>query len=557
QDERAAVISCSSEALVLANITTDRQELLDAVERYQPGSSAIDFNQSFATATALLEREAWSAAQIDLISDFQRSNLAASTTRPHQLPVRVVPHPIGSTIERNAFLLDESVFKNESGLLLSASEILEEAEGRIGTHQTRAIDAHTGDRPDITWRTEVNGQLTGRIRTLAPDDFDMDDERFFAITPPKRAMRVLLIAADAETNLYTGAALVAAANSLDEKHSLIVRQKQLPETADELNAYAFVALTLHGALSAHELRLLTDYAEAGGTVWLSLAHDADVAALNALGSDIAAGVLPFKSLARQRSSASLHFGTADLSAPPLRAVTENSFDALRAVKVNEGYALEPRAGADTLMRWSNGTSAFVSARTRGGGRVMLLGVSTESASSSMGSSPSFPSLVYSLLREAIAPREPLSYALGEPVNLGFAPETSLTMTDETGRVVRVMSRDLMQRPLSVFNAPGIYRLEYEGGVRFVALNAPGAESERALAGAVEAQRYFDFKEPLTRAGVSRRLEEAERSSNAWRHFLAAAFVLLIAELFVRVRQRKKERATVEEVAGASSVELKL
>ncbi|HEX7998261.1 MAG TPA: BatA domain-containing protein [Pyrinomonadaceae bacterium] len=557
RDEQAAVVSCSSDANVLANITDNRQELLEAVERYQPGSGAIDFNKGFAQAAALLERQASGAAEIDLISDFQQSNLPALLVSPQQLPARVVPHPVGSVIERNAFLLGESVSQNESGPVLAASQMIAEAEGRTGSHHTWAMNANMAERPDINWRTEVNGQLTGRIRTLTPDDFDMDDERCFAFMPTQRGARVLLVAADAETNLYTGAALEAAANNPNEKHSLLTRQKHLPETAAELNSYALVALTLHGALSMDELQRLNDYAEAGGTVWLSMARDADVASLNAQAGTNAAGVLPVRSLSRQRGDAALHFGTADLSAPPLRAMTENSFAALRTVKVHEGYALEPEAGADTLMRWSNGTPAFVSVRTSGGGRIMLLGVSTESASSDMGSSPAFPSLVFSLLRDALTPRAPFSYTLGEPVNLGLAPETSVTVTDEGGRVARVASRDLMQRPLSIFPAQGIYRLEYEGVLRFVALNPPSAESERALAGAVEAGRYFDFKEPSTMTSFNERLEEAERSSNAWRYFLAAAFVLLIGELFVRVRQREKEKATVEEVASASSVELKL
>jgi Aerotolerance regulator N-terminal/von Willebrand factor type A domain len=556
-DEQAAVVSCSSEANVLANITRNRQELLDAVERYQPSSGAIDFNKGLAKAAALLEHEASSAAEIDLISDFQESNLSALVVSPQPLPARVITHPVGSIIERNAFLLGESISQNESGPVLAASEMIAEAEGRSGSRYTWAMNANTGERPDINWRTEVNGQLTGRIRTLAPDDFDMDDERCFAFMPTHRDAHVLLVAADAETSLYTGAALEAATNNPHEKHSLLTRQKRLPETAAGLNSYALVALTLHGALSADELQRLNDYAEAGGTVWLSMARDADVAALNAQASTNAAGVLPFRSLSRRRGDAALHFGTADLSAPPLRAMTENSFAALRAVKVYEGYALEPKAGADTLMRWSNGTPAFVSVRTSGGGRIMLLGVSTESASSDMGSSPAFPSLVFSLLREATTPRKQFSYALGEPVNLGLAPETSVTVTYEGVRVARVASRDLMQQPLSVFPAQGIYRLEYEGVLRFVALNPPGAESERALAGAVEAGRYFDFKETLKRADVNERLEEAERSGNAWRYFLAAAFVLLVGELFVRAHQREKERAMVEEVASATQVELKL
>jgi hypothetical protein len=537
EGERAAVISFSSEASVLAAITADREALLAAVLRYQPGSGAVDFREGFAAAAALLAREAPGTAEIDLISDFQKSNLAGLTEQLAQLPARVRPHAVGAAVERNAFLLDEAVWQNSNGLELSAAEIVSAADGRSGARRNWTLNEGAGKRPDLVWRTEANGQITGRLRAIAPDDFDADDERFFAFTPPREA-RVLLIETDAETNLYMGAALESAANGLDKTQTLLTRQRQLPTRADELNAYALVALTLHGALRAEELALLTEYAKAGGHLWLSLARDADTTQLNALAATDEDGVLPFKSVTRLKSDKSLSFGAADLTAPPLCAMAENTFQALRAVNVREGYAFETRGDAETLMRWSNGTAAFVSARV-GGGKVLLLGTSTESAASDMGSSPAFPSLAFSLLREAAAPRETLSYDLGAAVDLGLAPSTSIKITDTDGHAFSASARDLIRRPLSVFKASGIYRLESEKGIRFVALNPPREESERALAESEEVQLYFDEAKPVAATSGSKWREAAERGSNAWRYFLGAALLLLLAELFIRVRQRKE------------------
>lgn len=540
QDERAAVISFSSEATVLAATTSDRQALLAAVERYQPGSGALDFNKGLAAAAALLEREAPGTALIDLISDFQQTNLAALTEQPSQLPARTVARAVGAALERNAFLLDEAAGKSETGLQLSAAEIVSAADGRSGARRIWTIDASTGERPDILWRTEANGQLTGRIRTLAPDDFEPDDERFFAFAAP-RDTRALLIEADAENNLYLGAALEAAASNANKSGPLLIRQRQLPASVAELNSYALVALTLRAALRPDELRILSEYALAGGTVWLSLSRDADVPALNALAATADARVLPFKSLTRLSSGRVWTIGSADLSALSLRSMTDNSWRALQTVNVRDGFAFAPRDDADTLMRWSDGTASFISARL-GGGRVLLLGVPTESAASDLGRSPAFPSLAYSILRGAAAPREPLSYNLGEPVNLGLAPEANVTITDTTGQVKQTRARDLMQRPLSVLSEPGIYRAESEQGARFVALNAPVAESERALANAAEVEHYLSASEPVKTAGGDESREALERGGNDWRYFLGAAFLLLVGELFVRVRQRRKREA---------------
>ncbi|MDX6693747.1 MAG: hypothetical protein QOF02_1350 [Blastocatellia bacterium] len=539
QGERAALISLSTEAVALAATTVERAELLAAVEKYEPGSGPIDYNKGFAAAAALLEREAPGAAEVELISDFQQSNFTGLTAQLSRLNARVNPHAVGASLERNAFLSDEEVWKGARGVELSAAEIVSSAEGRSGARRAWTIAASAGEQPDIIWRTEANGQLTGSIKALAPDDFDADDERFFAFVPPRSA-RALLIETDAETSLYTGAALEAAASSFDESHALLTRQRQLPAQASDLNPYALVVLTLHGQLRADELRVLTDYAAAGGTVWLSLARTADAPQLNALAQSEAGSALPFMSLTRLTAGRAWNLGAADTAAPALRFMSEKTVSALRAIVVREGYALEPRAGADTLMRWSDGAAAFVSTRI-GAGRLLLLCVSTESAASGLGSSPALPSLVYSILREAASPREPLSYTLGAAINLGVAPESSVTITEQSGRVTQAKASALMQRPLSVFKEAGIYRLETEAGARFVALNPPVSESERSLADAADVQRYFDGKEPSTPAGGKEWREAAERGGNIWRYFLGAAFLLLIAELFVRARRQSRSR----------------
>jgi hypothetical protein len=549
-DERAAIVSISTEALTLAAATNERALLLAAVEKYQPGSGPVDFNKGFAVAAALLEREATGAAEVDLISDFQQSNLAELTAQLSPLNARITPHAVGASLERNAFLLDESIRRNAGQLELSAAEILSSAAGRTGARRAWTIDASAGERPDLNWRTEVNGQLTGSMKALAPDDFDADDERFFAFATPREA-RALLIETDAETSLYTGAALEAAASSFGRNHSPLTRQRQLPSQASELNSYALVVMTLHGQLRPEELSVLIDYVAAGGIVWLSLARDADAPQLNALAQSEAGRALPFIGLTRLSVGRVWNLGPADTAAPALSSMDEKTVSALRAVGVREGYALEPRAGADTLMRWSDGSAAFVATRI-GAGRLLLLGASTESAASDLGSSPALPSLAFSILREAAATREPLSYNLGAAINLGLAPESSVTITNQAGQTTQAQARTLMQRPLSVFNEAGVYKLETEQGVRFVALNAPVVESERALADASEVQRYFDAREPTASAGGKQWRETAERGGNLWRYFLGAAFLLLIIELFVRARQGRNRNASVEAPQPAAS-----
>lgn len=541
--ERAAIIAFSSTAYVLAAATSDRERLLATVEAYEPQSGAADFGQGFAVAATLLERAPPSLVEIDLISDFQKSNLATLAAASSQLSARITTHAVGAPIERNAALSDEAIRKSESGLALSAAELISSTVGRSGARRSWMIDSSVAERPDISWRTEANGQMTGHVTTLTPDDFDKDDKRFFAFAPPREA-RALLIETDAETNLYLGAALEAAASRMSTAaRPLLTRQRQLPSNAGELNSYALVALTLHGALGAGELRLLKEYAEGGGTVWLNLARDVDTAQLNALAATDDGRVLPFKSLTRLSGNPSFELIPADSAAPPLRSMTESAQRALRAVNVREGFAFDLRAGAHALMRWSNGEAAFVSARAgERGGLLHVLGTSTQSAASDLNRSPAFPSLVFSLLRAAEAAPEPLSYNLGEAVDLGLSPWADVSITGDAARLNKAHARDLSQRPLNVFSEAGIYRLETPQGVRFVALNVPGAESERALASAEEVQLLLKSAEPPASAGGKKWREAKEREGDAWRYFLAAAFLLLLAELFVRTRESGRHEA---------------
>jgi hypothetical protein len=151
-----------------------------------------------------------------------------------------------------------------------------------------------------------------------------------------------------------------------------------------------------------------------------------------------------------------------------------------------------------------------------------------------------PALAYSILRAAEdTAREPLSRVLGEPVYLDVQSGTEVTVTDMHGHATRATARTLVQHPLRVFREPGIYRVEFAGQSRLMAFNAPAAESARALAAPEEIKNYFKRKESATVPGANDWRERAERRDGLWRIFLSAAFIMLIAELFVSTRRHQR------------------
>lgn len=527
--ERAAIIAFPSESTLPGELTADRNKLFQAIERYQPGGGTTNYGAAFAQIKSQLQREADATGEIDVISDFQQAGLEneTSVTLPiSRTSLRIVSYPVGSQIERNAFSVDESVGKTEQGVALSSTEIVSERDGRSATRRRWSIDGHEGVAPGIEWRTQTNGQITGRLSTLESDDFDADDERYFAFAPPREG-RVLLIEDEGSAGAYLRAALETAGGENVSKITLDTRGS-LPETTMELSPYTLVVLSLHGPPRQNEVDLLTEYIRAGGALWLFLARDLDTESWTSLAQSDKGRDLPFESLTRVSARTVI---ASDSNAPQFRMLDESALAGLRAVRVNAGYALNPRRSALTLMRWSDGTPAFVSSRI-GNGTILLLSTSPERESSEFGTSPSFPALAASIVKEAADQREPLSLVCGEAIRLDGRPDLDVKITDIGGRVLDVRQRDLISRPLTYFTQPGIYKLEFAGREKFVACNSPAAESERALATEDYLGRLFSADDSQrTNTAISNNWRDAEeRSGSMWRYFFIAAFLLMIAEL---------------------------
>jgi hypothetical protein len=545
--ERASVIALSSDPTVLVELTAEREKLLEAINQYQPTSGSVDYRAGLESVRAQLQTEPQIVAQADIISDFQESGLedqAAAFSRA-DASLRIVAYPVGSEIERNAFLMDEAVRKTASGLELSASEIVAETNGRSGTRRTWMIDAGGGTRPGIEWRTEANNQITGRLETLEPDEFDTDDQRFFAFAPPRES-RVLLIEDEGGALPYLRAALEAGAGQEKAASFALERRARLPESAADLASFSMVVVTLSGPAQEEAMRVLLEYARTGATVWLFLGRDLDTSSWNALAGANAVRELPFESITRRSGNRQLTFGTMDTTAPQLRELDESALAALGAVRVSESYLVAPRAFADTLMRWNDHTPAFISARV-GAGTILLLATSAERASSELGLSPAFPALASSIMRASRFEHESLSQTIGEAVRLNVAPQTAVKITSANGQVDVTRAGELVRRPLRFFNEPGIYRLEFAGEQKFLAFNAPVLESERALAAGDRLKQNLPTSETETvRAINTNSLRGAmERSGSTWRLFLCAAFLLMIAELFVAIRERRTSETLSE------------
>ena len=516
--ERAAVIEFAADAKVLAEPTTDQGNLLEAVEKYQPTNSATNYDSGVVAVNLMLRQEPQPTGEIDLISDFQHAQSQNGNALP-ALPI--VTYPVGSQLDRNGFMTEESLRQTEQGINLSATEMFSEIDGRKGARHSWNIDSAEGTARGIEWRTESNGQVTGRISILEPDDFDQDDQRYFAFAPPREARARLI--EDGRDGPYVRVALESASDKL-----VIDREPALPNSAAELRRYALVVLTVHGAPDGGTIRLLSDYARGGGSVLMFLSRDLDTESWNALARAEKESEMPFESLARIEGK--LNLNPTDNDAPELRELDNSSLASISSVRVKAGYAINPRDSVDTMMRWNDGSPAVVSSRI-GEGKVLLFATSTSRESSELGTSASFPVLMSSIVRSATQSRLPLSYGIGQAVQLGVASDTEVKITNTRGGLAEVRAGQLVGRPLDYFDEPGIYRLDFVGRQMFVALNPPASESERTVLTDDQMKSRFSAKKDVSAPAVSEWRETAERSGTTWRYFLIAVFLLIIAELF--------------------------
>jgi hypothetical protein len=206
-----------------------------------------------------------------------------------------------------------------------------------------------------------------------------------------------------------------------------------------------------------------------------------------------------------------------------------------------GFSIEPREQSATLMRWSDDNApAFVS-RKIGEGNILLLATSPQYAASDLGGSAAFPALVAAITRASNAPRETLSYEIGEPINLRLAPQTLVKITDTAGRLTETRADRLVRQPFDLLPQPGIYKIEWPQHERFIALNVPAIESATALASPEEVKEQLSYKENVNTIKDKNLDNSAERSQSVWRYFLAAAFLLLVAELLLMTRSFKREQ----------------
>jgi Ca-activated chloride channel family protein len=528
--DRAAIVTFDCDAVVLVQPTTDRAALLAALDQYQPGYGLAAYGHGVAFADALLRTDAALDKEIVLLSDFQASGLrdeSLITLAMTEVGENVTPIAVGGRLDRNSYWTELRVEPSSVGSVLSATEVTEDSGDVAATRRTWLLNSPTGEQPEISWRRESNGDLTGQLHITTGDDFADDNTRSFVVAQP-RSKGALLLADQTDATVYLRAALTTNVASGPTAVNEPELKSTVPDAAS-LDQFSLVVATLHGQVDPVILNALKGYAERGGAVWLCAGNDLDAGAWDRVANG-SGGALPVLGFARLDRSVLPRLAVSDASAPILQELSPADRVALNAVPVKTGFALTRTDGTNVIMRWSNGLPAMIQQRV-GEGSVIFLGTSPERESSGLGLSGVLPQLAAAIIA-AGTERSPVTETIGAA---SMFTGQKIEVDGPDGSHVSTRGTELTRNSGQAFGRPGIYRLTADGRTKFLALAPPVGESDCALADADSIKQLFARERPPA-SKTAAVATETHANNNWWRWLVGSAAIFLLLEWMISLRK---------------------
>jgi hypothetical protein len=524
--EPVAIFAFSSDSFELSGMSEDKAALTSALDKYKINGGGSDYQSGIEAAKRTVSESGADEGSIHVISDFQRGNVKDAGQL--KSPFEVITHAVGSPLVRNAHPGNIWLSHTEKGPVLVHTELTDGENGRHSSVRQSPLSPRFAAADGTEIQNQTNGQLTGAVSANSPDTFDADDKRYFAFGPELRD-RVLLVETGTEADDYWRAALESATASADKR---AVESAARLSALESLAPYSLVIFTLTNKTSEAELKALTEYAQAGGSVWLQIESQLDTTSTMALLR--AAGIgLPFEHIERVRDARDSFLQASDQSAPIFDKPGAGLLSSIYAVKFKRSFDLAPGIQANVLMRWSSGEPALVQQST-GRGQFLFWPLSLERSVTDLGTSPAFPLLVSSIVEEAVA-RDRAESVCGEPVWLGGDTDAPVAVFDQAGHEGMTTVRDMLNHPLRSMPLPGVYKIQADGTDRFIAINPPAVESDQELAGAEEIKALFAGKDSPNKLS-----KDAARHTPdiVWRYLLGATFVILAFETLYWLRGRQ-------------------
>ena len=547
EGERFAVLTFDEGHELVIGFDAERAAVRAALAGLRAGYGATDYEQALRGAEALFrEAKGASSKRVLMISDLQATGWAdARATFKLASDMRLALIGVGEGAPANVAVTNVdargAVYgqKYPDRLAVHVSNFAEEGSGPLTLDFQ--INEQTVERREVNLapREQKAIEFTGFnlaegpnrcVVRLRAEDFAPDNEFYFMLRRVAPA-KALIVDGGRGDSFYLQNAL---ASGGDLPYTFDVKGTGAVEPAS-LAAGSLVILNDASVAPGPLAESLNDFVEAGGRLVIAAGPRTRAEGFNRAFGRVAPATLGETVQLKQAEGVAMTEVTAS------HPIFEVFRDGARppAARVSGYHRAEPRAGADVLARFEDGSPAFIESGA-GRGRVLLYTSTLGMGWSDLPLTPGYLPLVQQMVRYLGEREVSAWHRLGQAFAVAKGAE-GLPPAIDAPSGARLKPGGLTPEgdTLLTGREPGFYRLRYAAGPEFEAVNLDGREGDFATLNTEEFLAAFTGGEPAARAGADERAsaEEVETRQRVWWPLLVAALFLLAAESLLSRRTK--------------------
>jgi len=555
-DEQIAVLSFDKRYAIVNRFTNDKNRLITTVKTLTPGWDGTDYEQALRGAESLLnEIQTSGPKRIVMISDFQapgwrQANATFKLSNTTQLTTLDVsgnnpaPNIAITNVEARGVVFGQKYLDNLAVHISNFSDTprdhvqidfqineqtVEKRDLSLNSRDSRVIEFTGFNLNDGANRCTINISAGDSNNDFAPDN------RFYFTLrrqTPAKALIVESASRGRSDSLHLQSALTTNDDlpfTFNLKSAGAVDPASIPEQA-------LVILNDSGPLNSSLSDALMRFVNAGGQLIISTGPQTQADSFNQSLAQITPATLREAVQTKGGESAAITDVKFD---HPIFEVFQQS-GRLAAANVVGYYRSEPRANATVLARFEDGSPALVEAIT-GKGRVMLFTSSLGPSWNDLPLTPLYLPFIHQMVRY-VGTRENNSwYGLGQTFTVKKDGAAAPPAIDTPAGARLTESRATPDGELLVTaREPGFYRLRYNAGPDFAAVDVDGAEGDFTKI------NFQEFVAGVTGgagaaegAGAGQNLtgQEVEAKQRVWWSLLLIALGLLLVESILARRTK--------------------
>ena len=542
--ENVAVLGFDKRYTVANRFSADKDQLRAAVRSLEAGWDGTDYEQALRGAESLLnEVKSGGRRKIVLISDFHAAGWSAATasfklgTATDLQTIDVggnnsEPNVAVTNVEAHGVIFGQKYLENLAVHVNNFSDIprdrvqvsflindqtVEKREISMDSRETRIIEFSGFNLAEGANRCAIE---------IASGDFAPDNHFYFTLKRkvPAKALIIEGASRGRSDSLYLQSALStndALPYTFTLKTTGAVDPSGIPE-------YSLIILNDAGALSPALAQSLTKFVDTGGRLIIATGTHTDIAAFNSALEKVSPAIL--REIVQTKSNETVAISEVKFDHPIFEIFRESG--RLSAAQVIGYMRSEPQANTAVLARFEDGSPALIESRT-GKGRVLLFTTSLGPSWNDLPLTPAYLPFVHQMIKYVGEREEGSWYGLGQTFTVKRDREGAAPPIDTPAGARLSETRSTSEGDLLVTaREPGFYRLRYNAGPDFAAINVDGAEGDFTKLNFAEFVAGVTGGAGSAEGGDANRNlsnEEVEGRQRIWWSLLLLALLLLITE----------------------------